>query len=526
MLILWGGVVGKTLLKQITKNSFCQFVGFIDRNADEHKWDKDLYIFPEEIEEYDYDYIVVTVLKNQEIREKLRQLNIEDNKVIVLDGTDYCSELEYKEMFNKVEVRQAQLPKYMKLKNPILMEKTLSAFLDSNPFMVCIERIVSVNTPFEDVLIKSMKWQASILWMVDDRGLFMGAVDIKSDDIDLSKYKKGMLMKDMVAKTDMGCVYLEDTLETVLKTIHRMANCDIAVLNADGKLIKVISRVSFLNMVADVKAQENELLIDNGLRGKQREVIQGLSEFAYSKYSQCGEDGIIEEIFKRIGFQSRYAVEFGGWDGIYLSNIRNLVLEYGFSALYIEGDEEKAAEGRKNYESISDRVTFATGFVQHRKEKMLDTFLKENHVPSNIDLLSIDIDGYDYHVWKSLSDYRPRCVVIEYNPTIPNHMLVVPPLNEKEQTGASARALVELGMGKGYSLVAVTDCNLIFVVNEEIYKLKIGNTSLDILRPRSMYMENNWFMTYNGEIYNGGPGNSYIWQGEKKFASDRFIVES
>ena len=92
---------------------------------------------------------------------------------------------------------------------------------------------------------------------------------------------------------------------------------------------------------------------------------------------------------------------------------------------------------------------------------------------AQIDVLSIDIDGYDYHVWDAVQDYRPRIVIIEYNPSIPNDIIAINPHREDIFTGSSAAALVELGRKKGYSLIAVTQTNLLFVVNEEYDKLEI-----------------------------------------------------
>lgn len=91
-------------------------------------------------------------------------------------------------------------------------------------------------------------------------------------------------------------------------------------------------------------------------------------------------------------------------------------------------------------------------------ENIQDLFQKYN-VPKNFDLLSIDIDFNDYWVWKSIIDYSPRVVVIEYNASIPpNESKVVPyypeaKLDGTNYFGASLLALRNLGLSKGYTLV-------------------------------------------------------------------------
>jgi hypothetical protein len=80
-----------------------------------------------------------------------------------------------------------------------------------------------------------------------------------------------------------------------------------------------------------------------------------------------------------------------------------------------------------------------------------------------IDLLSIDIDGNDYWVWKAINSVNPRVVVIEYNavfgweravtiPYDPNYMWSRAGF-DLHRTGASLAALTSLGRMKGYSLV-------------------------------------------------------------------------
>ena len=72
-----------------------------------------------------------------------------------------------------------------------------------------------------------------------------------------------------------------------------------------------------------------------------------LIEYRKNIHSQNGEDGVIDEIFKRINLASlsheKWCVEFGAWDGKHYSNTFHLV-EQGWNAVYIEGDIEKYSD--------------------------------------------------------------------------------------------------------------------------------------------------------------------------------------
>jgi len=74
-----------------------------------------------------------------------------------------------------------------------------------------------------------------------------------------------------------------------------------------------------------------------------------LLKFSKIIFSQNGEDGIINKIFDIIGIESKICCEFGAWNGIHLSNTRNLILN-GWSGILIEGDEGKFKELKRSYE--------------------------------------------------------------------------------------------------------------------------------------------------------------------------------
>ncbi len=120
-------------------------------------------------------------------------------------------------------------------------------------------------------------------------------------------------------------------------------------------------------------------------------------------------------------------------------------------------------------------------------------------MPSNIDILSIDIDGWDYWVWDSLESYRPRVVIVEFNPSMYRDRVIISPSDEKTRTGSSARAFVELGVQKGYELLCIVGSNLFFCVREEFYKFGDFDNSLEALWPYSGL--NSLFSTFDGSVY-------------------------
>ncbi len=194
--------------------------------------------------------------------------------------------------------------------------------------------------------------------------------------------------------------------------------------------------------------------------------MQSLNDYAFNEYSQNGEDGIISKIFELIGVDSKICIEVGAWDGFYLSNTAKLWSEDGWEAILIEGNAEKAEELRKNARQFNCQVI--NKFVGLGKDS-LEFILNENHVPFNVDLLSIDIDGDDYYIFESLKELRPRVIVVEYNPTIPWDLDIY--ADKGNYFGASVTALMRIGKAKGYKLASVTDTNLIFILAAEMDKL-------------------------------------------------------
>lgn len=189
-----------------------------------------------------------------------------------------------------------------------------------------------------------------------------------------------------------------------------------------------------------------------------------LAEFASDTYSQTGEDGIIAEILNRIEpahGRTKWGVEFGAWDGVHLSNTCRLIREEGYAAVLIEANPKKVEELEQNHPD--DRVIKKCQFVMLEGDSTLDAILATTAIPQDFDLLSIDIDSCDWHIWQSVTAFRPRVVCIEFNPTTPNSLNWKQAPDFTIKHGCSPLALCELAAQKGYVLVAATTTNLIFV---------------------------------------------------------------
>ena len=227
-----------------------------------------------------------------------------------------------------------------------------------------------------------------------------------------------------------------------------------------------------------------------------------LLKYKKNIFSQSGEDGIAEQIFKRIEFRSNIKLdkkccEFGAWNGMYLSNTYNLIKNYNYQAILIEGDKKRFKE--LCYNIPDKKIIKINKFVEFSGENKLDNILKKYNFPKNFDFLSIDIDGNDYHIFKGLNIYRPKLICIEYNPTIPNYVNFIQENNKRISQGSSALALIELAKKKLYSPVAATDYNLFFIDNR-LKKHIIKNKSYKIGDLISEKNVNYIFTGYDGSI--------------------------
>jgi len=144
-------------------------------------------------------------------------------------------------------------------------------------------------------------------------------------------------------------------------------------------------------------------------------------------------------------------------------------------------------------------------------EDTLDQILAQTEIPTHFDLISIDVDGTDYHIWDSLQVYRPKVVVIEFNPTIPHYLVFAQAKDPRVNQGCSLLALQELGRQKGYELICSTEWNGIFVDSQYFNLFEIEDNLIWKMNQNYSF----WtfaFQLYDGTIRLGGI-NKLMWHG-------------
>jgi hypothetical protein len=229
-----------------------------------------------------------------------------------------------------------------------------------------------------------------------------------------------------------------------------------------------------------------------------------LGGYGRNTFSQCGEDGIIEKVVSLLPDVTKWCVEFGAWDGKHFSNTHALLSQKGWSGVLIEGDQSKFRELCQTYQG-NERVTCLHKTVSFRGEDLLDNLLAHTAIPRDFDLLSIDIDGNDLHVWQALVDFRPKLVVIEFNPSIPNDVEFVQEANTSVNQGSSLLSLCKLARTKNYELVGVTEINAFFIEGEYFPLFQMQDNSPATINSNDKHVTR-VFQLYDGTL---------VWRGNR-----------
>ena len=190
--------------------------------------------------------------------------------------------------------------------------------------------------------------------------------------------------------------------------------------------------------------------------------------FGSKIYSQTDEDGIIREIFKRIGLANKTFVEFGIGNG--LENNTLALLFEDWQGLWIDASSRSINKIKKHFSGIieSGQLKVVQSFVTTGN---INKLIASNIDVEEVDLLSVDIDGNDYHIIDSISCVMPRVIVVEYNAKFTPPTLFCMDYDEthtwrKDDCFGASLKFFEVNLAKkGYCLVGcnVSGVNAFFV---------------------------------------------------------------
>ena len=215
----------------------------------------------------------------------------------------------------------------------------------------------------------------------------------------------------------------------------------------------------------------------NRLTLKRMKEPLALENFGYKVYSQNDEDGIIHEIFKRIGTETKEFVELGVGNGLECNT--HYLLHCGWHGLWIEGSKTSCRHIASSFRPVmkNGRLKVINAFITREKtDRLISENRNSNTRDTSPDFLSIDIDGNDWYVWEAVKSIRPRLVCIEYNGKFPPDISWKQAYYQKhiwdgsDWQGASLKEMEHLGRKKGYVLVC-TNLNGVnaFFVREDLY---------------------------------------------------------
>ena len=187
-----------------------------------------------------------------------------------------------------------------------------------------------------------------------------------------------------------------------------------------------------------------------------------LQDVEFKVFSQWGEDGIIEWLLSRIDISNEQFVEFGVSD-YQESNTRFLLKQHNWRGLVLDGSPANIDWIRHDEIYWQHELTAIAAFIDRDN---INSLIRENGFSGDIGLLSIDLDGNDYWIWKQIDVVSPRIVICEYNSVFgADHSITVPYQADFNRTaahysnlyfGASIQALCGLAEEKNYIFIGCT----------------------------------------------------------------------
>ena len=188
----------------------------------------------------------------------------------------------------------------------------------------------------------------------------------------------------------------------------------------------------------------------------------------------------LEKLYSFVGNKNKYIIDIGASTCSINDPVYKFITNNEYKGLCIEGNKdniEKLKQGIANTFEIYDNYIYP--------DTILEVFEKFN-VPIELDILKIDIDGFDLEVLRSiLGKYKPKIIIAEYNEKIPPPILFEIKYKKDYEWDYSHCFGFSICSGKkvmdnyNYTIIKIFELNNILCIQNDICEqLNISKTNI------------------------------------------------
>ena len=270
-----------------------------------------------------------------------------------------------------------------------------------------------------------------------------------------------------------------------------------------GIINKIISNLKkTIRIVQNIERYFDEIKINQGIilsHLNETKSTTNLKDYEFKVFSQWGEDGIIQNLIKKVEIKNKTFIEFGVED-FSESNCRFLLMKDDWKGFVIDGSTKNIQRLRNSYFYWKHHIEAVDEFITKGN---IENILRKSNFENDLGILSIDLDGIDYYVLKAINNFKPRILICEFNPVFGgNENISVPYRDDFQRTkanhtnlyfGASLGAITYLANKKGYSLVGTnTAGNNAFYVRNDLLNDNFRVLSVEEAYSNSNYRESRY----------------------------------
>lgn len=231
--------------------------------------------------------------------------------------------------------------------------------------------------------------------------------------------------------------------------------------------------------------KQKQLISQWTLASKQNiKLFDDIKNAGFRCYSQFDEDGIILYLLTLVGIKNNTVVEICCGNG-HESMSANLIINHGFKGYLFDGNSKNIEIAKKFFskhkECLLVKPTIKNTWIM---KDNINKVLSDNEVGGEIDVLAIDMDGVDYHIWEAIDQINPRICIFEVQIIIPHNISVTIPYSKnfdykkQEKKLENFRSMSHLAMNKlsekkGYTFVGSNKhgFNVFYVRNDLLNNL-------------------------------------------------------